>query len=312
MPSIFKLCKKIEKLKCEQHVVIGSKAEWHSHKDTQVVIKMVPPLHRDFSYWEHGGDSTMGEVFYCSDGDHGGNSTTNEVYSGSSNKKQDFESAQEIQELDASQRSIGDIGNGCVLTRTSVPIALHPFSRLLRRRNGYEHALVLQLESMLSGGKALESLQQLGSSSIQDKRHVHQRFWDGQVKMMGGFKISHEDCVPCFKPQMMPSMMNGFFINSVHEGSNAHWNEVQHANVGKHMEQLLTRLVSIDGVVKLAKGDVKVSKCLHKEYAIFSLHFKVVACECFEFIVEPLSEWMQLSRCSLHRIQGTQEEWIVT
>ena len=177
--NILNFVKKIEKLKCEQHVVIGSKAEWHSHKDTQIVIKMVPPLHRDPSDWEHGGDSTLDEDFF----------------------------------------------------------------------------------------------------------------------------------------------------GSRHEGLNARWIEVQHASGGKYvehanqklvevngtmMEQLPTQLVSIDDFVKLAKEDVKISKYLHKEYVIFSLYFKVAACECFEFIVKPLSEWMKISRCSLHRIQGTHEEWIVT
>ena len=407
----FKLCKDDSRiLKCEQYVVIGSKVEWHSHTDPRFVMKMVPPL----------------------PGEHDGILQMNEAFLGSSNKTQDFECAQVIEELDASHGSIKDIGNGYVLTTTFIPIGLDQFSRLQRRRNGYEHGHGLRLECMLEVCKA-HGNPQLGSSSIQHERHVDQRIWDGQVKVMGegflenlkktkienikiiqkhcdlkpqmkqcmriavfttelgheglnahwievqhvsvgndvehatqkllevlgmmveqlgssfiqhdqhvnqriwdgqveamgeGFlnliktkleniKIIQKYCGPYLKPQMKQYMRNAIFATYLgHEGLIAHWMEVQHVSVGKHVEhatqkllevynmmveQLLARLISIDDFVKLAKGDAEVSKCLYKEYAIFSLYFKVVACECFEFIVGPLSEWMQLNRCSLHR-----------
>jgi hypothetical protein len=411
----FELCKNVLRiLKCEQYVVIGSKVECHSPKDTQIIMKMVPPL----------------------PGEHDGILQMNEAFLGSSNKTQDFECAQEIKELDASHGSIKDIGNGYVLTTTFVLIDLDQLSRLQRRRNGYEHGLVLRLECMVEVCKAHGNPQQFGSSSIQHERHVNQRIWDGQVKVMGeGFlqnltktkfkniKIIHKYCGPYLKPQMKQYMRNAIFTSDLgHEGLNAHWIEVQHVSVendvehatqkslevlgmmveqlgssfiqhdqhvnqriwdgqvevmgedflenltktkfenikvihkycgpylkpqmkqymrnaifatylghegliahwmevkhvsvGKHVdhatqkllevygmmvEQSPARLSSIDVFVKLAKGDVEVSKRLHKEYAIFSLHSKVVACECFEFIVGPLSEWMQLNKCSLLR-----------
>ena len=213
-------------------MVIGSNVEWHSHRDTQIVIKMVYLL---------GGICTM----IC---------TVIGLFEqqfniGWSNKKQDFEYAQEIHEPDASQGSIEHIGNGYVLTATFVPGGLDQLSRLLRRMIQYELGLVRQWKFKIA--EAHESRQQLGSSSIQHDRHVHQKIWDGHDIMM---------------------------------------------------EELPIRLVSIDVFVKLAQGDVEVSKCLYKEYAIFSLYSKVVACECFEFIAEPLSEWMQLNRCSLDRV----------
>jgi len=212
----FELCKNVLRiLKCEQYVVIGSKVECHSHKDTQIIMKMVPPL----------------------PGEHDGILQMNEAFLGSSNKTQDFECAQEIKELDASHGSIKDIGNGYVLTTTFVLIDLDQLSRLQRRRNGYEHGLVLRLECMVEVCKAHGNPQQLGSSSIRHKRHVNQRIWDGQVKVMGeGFlenltktkfkniKIIHKYCGPYLKPQMKQYMRNAIFTSDLgHEGLNAHW-----------------------------------------------------------------------------------------
>ena len=116
------------------------------------------------------------------DDEHGGVCTMiglldQQVNIGWSNKKQDSECAQEIQELDASQGSIEHIGNGYVLTAPFVPGGLDQLSRLLRRMNRYELGLVRQWKIKIA--KAHESPEQLGSSSIQHDRDVHERFCDG-------------------------------------------------------------------------------------------------------------------------------------